>query len=332
MRCGVIARKIGMTRVFGSDGGHVPVTVLQMENCQVTSVRDKEKDGYIAVQVGVGSRKASRVNKALQGQYKKAGVEAKARLAEFRVSEDALLEVGSTLGANHFVSGQKVDVVGVSHGKGFAGVMKRYNFSGLGASHGVSVSHRSHGSTGQNQDPGKVFKGKKMAGHMGDEQVTIQNLEIVATDVSEGLILVRGAVPGSKGGYVLVSDAVKASRPEEAPFPAGFLADGLAAEEEAKNAPPPEAAEPAEAGTEAEAEAEAAPEEAPEEAKAEEAKPEEEKPEEAKAESESETEEKPEEKPEEAKAEEAEAEEKPEEEQAEPEAKEESEDDSKDKG
>ena len=208
MRCGVIARKVGMTRVFGSDGGHVPVTVLQMENCQVTSVRDKEKDGYIAVQVGVGSRRASRVNKALQGQYKKAGVEAKARLAEFRVSEDALLEIGSTLGANHFVSGQKVDVVGISHGKGFAGVMKRYNFSGLGASHGVSVSHRSHGSTGQNQDPGKVFKGKKMAGHMGDEQVTIQNLEIVATDVSEGLILVRGAVPGSKGGYVLVSDAV----------------------------------------------------------------------------------------------------------------------------
>ena len=316
MRCGVIARKIGMTRVFGSDGGHVPVTVLQMENCQVTSVRDKEKDGYIAVQVGVGSRKASRVNKALQGQYKKAGVEAKARLAEFRVSEDALLEVGSTLGANHFVSGQKVDVVGVSHGKGFAGAMKRHNFSGLRATHGVSLSHRSHGSTGQNQDPGKVFKGKKMAGHMGDEQVTIQNLEIVATDVSEGLILVRGAVPGSKGGYVLVSDAVKASRPEEAPFPAGFLADGLAA-----------AAEPAEAVTEAEAK----PEEKPEEAEAApEEKPEQAQPEEVKAEEESKPE--AEAKPEEEQAE-PEAEKEPEA-QAEPEeeSKEESEDDSKDKG
>jgi len=228
MRCGVIARKVGMTRVFAEDGAHVPVTVLQMENCQVTHVRSKDKDGYTAIQLGVGSRKVKNVNKALRGQYAKAGVEAKAKLAEFRVSEDAVLELGATLGANHYVSGQKVDVVGISQGKGFAGAMKRHNFGGLRASHGVSISHRSHGSTGNNQDPGKVFKGKKMAGHMGAERVTTQNLEVVATDPAEGLILIRGAVPGSKGGYVLVSDALKAKLPEEAPFPAGLLADTLA--------------------------------------------------------------------------------------------------------
>jgi large subunit ribosomal protein L3 len=217
-----------MTRVFAEDGAHVPVTVLQMENCQVTHVRSKDKDGYTAIQLGVGSRKVKNVNKALRGQYAKAGVEAKAKLAEFRVSEDAVLELGATLGANHYVSGQKVDVVGISQGKGFAGAMKRHNFGGLRASHGVSISHRSHGSTGNNQDPGKVFKGKKMAGHMGAERVTTQNLEVVATDPAEGLILIRGAVPGSKGGYVLVSDALKAKLPEEAPFPAGLLADALA--------------------------------------------------------------------------------------------------------
>jgi len=228
MRCGVIARKVGMTRVFAEDGAHVPVTVLQMENCQVTHVRSKDKDGYTAIQLGVGSRKVKNVNKALRGQYAKAGVEAKAKLAEFRVSEDAVLELGATLGANHYVSGQKVDVVGISQGKGFAGALKRHNFGGLRASHGVSISHRSHGSTGNNQDPGKVFKGKKMAGHMGAERVTTQNLEVVATDPAEGLILIRGAVPGSKGGYVLVSDALKAKLPEEAPFPAGLLADALA--------------------------------------------------------------------------------------------------------
>jgi len=228
MRCGVIARKVGMTRVFAEDGAHVPVTVLQMENCQVTHVRSKDKDGYTAIQLGVGSRKVKNVNKALRGQYAKAGVEAKAKLAEFRVSEDAVLELGATLGANHYVSGQKVDVVGISQGKGFAGAMKRHNFGGLRASHGVSISHRSHGSTGNNQDLGKVFKGKKMAGHMGAERVTTQNLEVVATDPAEGLILIRGAVPGSKGGYVLVSDALKAKLPEEAPFPAGLLADALA--------------------------------------------------------------------------------------------------------
>jgi len=236
MRCGVIARKVGMTRVFAEDGAHVPVTVLQMENCQVTHVRSKDKDGYTAIQLRVGSRKVKNVNKALRGQYAKAGVEAKAKLAEFRVSEDAVLELGATLGANHYVSGQKVDVVGISQGKGFAGAMKRHNFGGLRASHGVSISHRSHGSTGNNQDPGKVFKGKKMAGHMGAERVTTQNLEVVATDPAEGLILIRGAVPGSKGGYVLVSDALKAKLPEEAPFPAGLLADAMAAESVADEA------------------------------------------------------------------------------------------------
>ncbi len=289
MRCGVIARKVGMTRIFAANGTHVPVTVLQMENCQVTSVRDKEQDGYTALQIGVGSRKAKNVNKALRGQYAKAGVEAKARLAEFRVSDDAVLEVGAELGVNHFVEGQKVDVVGISQGKGFAGAMKRHNFSGLRATHGVSISHRSHGSTGQNQDPGKVFKGKKMAGHMGDTRITTQNIEVVSTDIDEGLILVRGAVPGSKGGYVLISDALKAKLPEGVPFPAGLLADGLAAaaaapeadaQEETQEAGAPEAEAQETQAPEAEApEAEAqgeAPEETPnEEAPSEEASSEE---------------------------------------------------------
>ena len=232
MRCGVIAKKVGMTRVFADDGSHVPVTVLQMENCQVTSQRTNEKDGYTALQVGVGTRKVKNVSKAQRGQFSKAGVEPKAKVAEFRVNEDAFIEVGSTIGANHYVSGQKVDVIGITQGKGFAGAMKRHNFGGLRASHGVSISHRSHGSTGQNQDPGKVFKGKKMAGHMGAVQVTTQNLEVVSTDADEGLILIRGAVPGSKGGYVLISDALKATRPDEAPFPAGLLADALVSETE----------------------------------------------------------------------------------------------------
>ena len=228
MRCGVIAKKVGMTRVFAENGSHVPVTVLQMENCQITSVRNKDKDGYTALQVGVGNRKVKNVTKAQRGQFEKAGVTAKAKVAEFRVSDDAVIEVGSTLGANHFVSGQKVDVVGISQGKGFAGAMKRHNFGGLRASHGVSISHRSHGSTGNNQDPGKVFKGKKMAGHMGASRVTTQNLEVVATDAEEGLILIRGAIPGSKGGWVMVSDALKAARPDDAPFPAGLLEDAVA--------------------------------------------------------------------------------------------------------
>ncbi len=261
MRCGVIAKKVGMTRVFAENGSHVPVTVLQMENCQVTSVRNKDKDGYTALQVGVGSRKVKNVSKAQRGQFEKAGVTAKAKVAEFRVSDDAVVEVGTTLGANHFVSGQKVDVVGISQGKGFAGAMKRHNFGGLRASHGVSISHRSHGSTGNNQDPGKVFKGKKMAGHMGAARVTTQNLEVVATDAEEGLILIRGAVPGSKGGYVMVSDALKAARPDEAPFPAGLLEDAIAAAA-AEEAPVEEAQ--AEEATAEEAQADETPlEEAP---------------------------------------------------------------------
>jgi large subunit ribosomal protein L3 len=232
MRCGVIARKIGMTRVFANNGSHVPVTVLQMENCQVTSVRNKEKDGYTALQVGVGSRKVKNITKAQRGHFVKAGVEPKVKVAEFCVSEDAVVEAGTTLGANHYVTGQKVDVAGISQGKGFAGAMKRHHFSGLRATHGVSISHRSHGSTGQNQDPGKVFKGKKMAGHMGAKRVTTQNLEVVSTDPEEGLILIRGAVPGSKGGYVLISDAIKTPRPENAPYPAGLFGDAPVDEED----------------------------------------------------------------------------------------------------
>ena len=267
MRCGVIAKKLGMTRIFADDGGHVPVTVLELDGCQVTAVRDAEKDGYVALQVGAGSRKVKRLSKADRGQFAKAGVEPKASMAEFRVSEDAILEVGSTIGVNHFVSGQKVDVVGISQGKGFAGAMKRHNFAGLRASHGVSISHRSHGSTGQNQDPGKVFKGKKMAGHMGASRVTTQNLEIVATDSSEGLIMIRGAVPGSRGGYVLISDAIKAARPEDAPFPAGLVEDAevvetaantVAGDEEAMQ--PTETAADDNAGTETVAAESAAPE------------------------------------------------------------------------
>jgi len=231
MRCGTIARKIGMTRVFAEDGTHVPVTVLKLDNCQVTQVRDAQRDGYVAVQVGAGSRKVKNITKADRGQFAKANVEPKAKLAEFRVSEDALVDVGSMIGANHYVAGQKVDIAGISQGKGFAGAMKRHNFAGLRASHGVSISHRSHGSTGANQDPGKVWKGKKMAGHMGAERVTTQNLEIFSVMPEEGLVLVRGAVPGSKNGYVLVSDAIKAKRPDDAPYPAGLLSDiAIAAE------------------------------------------------------------------------------------------------------
>ena len=226
MRSGVIARKIGMTRVFNETGEHIPVTVLKMDDVQVVSVRNKERDGYNALQLGAGLAKVKNVSKALRGHFGKASVLPKRKLAEFRVTEDAMLDVGSTISPEHFIAGQKVDVVGTSQGKGFAGAMKRHNFSGLRASHGVSVSHRSHGSTGQCQDPGKVFKGKKMAGHMGARRVTTQNLEIVSTDVEEGLLLVQGAVPGSKNGWVFVSDAVKIKRPDEVPFPAGLIVAG----------------------------------------------------------------------------------------------------------
>ncbi|MBL4720753.1 MAG: 50S ribosomal protein L3 [Alphaproteobacteria bacterium] len=224
MRSGLIARKMGMTRVFDDAGMHVPVTVLQVDNCQVVSVRTIEKDGYTAVQLGAGKAKVKRVSKPMRGHFAKANVEPKKRVREFRVSEDALLEVGSEIVADHFVAGQQVDVAGQSIGKGFAGAMKRHNFSGLRATHGVSISHRSHGSTGQCQDPGRVFKGKKMAGHMGDERVTVINLDIVSTDVDRGLILVRGSIPGFKTGWVEIRDAVKRVAPEGLPFPASLRA------------------------------------------------------------------------------------------------------------
>jgi large subunit ribosomal protein L3 len=222
-----------MTRVFAEDGTHVPVSVLKLDNCQVTQVRNVERDGYVAIQVGSGTRKVKNITKADRGQYAKANVEPKAKLAEFRVSEDAMLDVGAVIGANHYVAGQRVDVVGISQGKGFAGAMKRHNFAGLRASHGVSISHRSHGSTGANQDPGKVWKGKKMAGHMGASRVTTQNLEVVSVMVEDGLILIRGAVPGSKNGYVMISDAIKADRPADAPFPAGLFSDYAPVSDEA---------------------------------------------------------------------------------------------------
>ena len=220
MRTGLIAQKLGMTRLFDDEGEHVPVTVLKVEGCQVVGARTAEKDGYTAVQLGVGKAKVKNVTKPARGHFAKAKVEPKRKLAEFRVSEDALLDVGAELSVDHFVAGQLVDVAGVSIGKGFAGAMKRHHFHGLGASHGVSLSHRALGSTGNSQDPGKVFKGKKMAGHMGHRRVTTQNLKVVSTDDERGLIMIKGAVPGSKGSWVLVSDAVKRPRPEEAPYPA----------------------------------------------------------------------------------------------------------------
>jgi large subunit ribosomal protein L3 len=222
MRSGVIAQKVGMTRIFTDQGEHIPVTVLKLDNVQVVAHRTDEKNGYTALQLGAGKRKASRVVKAERERFARVEIEPKRRLAEFRVSPDNLIEVGAQITANHFVIGQRVDVTGTNQGKGFQGAMKRWNFGGLRATHGVSVVHRSHGSTGQRQDPGKVFKGKKMAGQMGSERVTTQNLEVVATDVERGLVLVRGAVPGSKGGWVLVRDAVKKATPADAPRPGAF--------------------------------------------------------------------------------------------------------------
>ena len=224
MRSGVIAQKIGMTRVYNDAGEHIPVTVLRMENCQVVAQRTQEKNGYTAVQLGVGLAKVKNTPKAMRGHFATASVEPKAKVAEFRVSPDNLLDVGAEITADHFVVGQKVDVTGTSTGKGFQGVMKRHNFGGGRATHGNSLSHRVHGSTGQRQDPGKVFKGKKMAGHMGATRVTTQNVEVVSTDTDRGLILIRGAVPGTKGAWILVRDAVKASLPDNAPKPAAFRA------------------------------------------------------------------------------------------------------------
>ena len=226
MRTGILAPTLGMTRVFDPEGSHVPVSVLRVEDCEVVAARRPEKDGYAAVQLGIGRAKAKNVTKPLRGHFAKAKVTPKARLAEFRVSEDALLDPGTSLSVGHFVVGQYVDVCGTSIGKGFAGAMKRWGFKGLRASHGVSLSHRSHGSTGQRQDPGKVFKGKKMAGHMGDRRVTVQNLEVIGIDQERGLILVKGAVPGARGGYVRVTDAIKRALPQEAPYPAGVVTTG----------------------------------------------------------------------------------------------------------
>jgi large subunit ribosomal protein L3 len=248
MRSGVIAQKIGMMRLFTESGEHVPVTVLRLGNCQVVAHRTKDDNGYVALQLGSGVRKVQRTTKADRGHFAVAKVEPKRKLAEFRVDADALIPVGAEITADHFVVGQYVDVTGTSTGKGFAGPMKRWNFAGLRASHGVSASHRSHGSTGGLQDPGKTFKNKKMAGHMGVERVTTLNLKVMQTDVERGLILVEGAVPGVKGGWIMVRDAVKKKLPDGVPKPGKFKLAGAAAEAGAavETAAPPEPTAPAE--------------------------------------------------------------------------------------
>ncbi|MSP49265.1 MAG: 50S ribosomal protein L3 [Alphaproteobacteria bacterium] len=230
-RSGLLAQKVGMTRVLNDDGEHVPVTVLRIDQCQVVAVRTAEKDGYTAVQLGVGKAKVKNVTKPERGHFAKAKVEPKRKLVEFRVSADALIEVGAEISAEHFVVGQFVDVVGTSIGKGYAGTMKRWNFSGLEASHGVSISHRSAGSTGNRQDPGKTFKGKKMAGRLGGKRITVQSLKVVSNDAARGILMVRGAVPGAEGGYVLVKDAAKRKQPKDMklPFPAAIKAAAAAA-------------------------------------------------------------------------------------------------------
>ena len=224
MRTGVIAKKVGMTRLFQEDGRHVPVTVLSLEDCQVVSHRTADRDGYFAVQLGAGEAKQKNVNKPQREHFAKAQVGLKKRVAEFRVeSEDALVPVGATISADHFVAGQKVDITGHTQGKGFAGAMKRWGFGGMRATHGVSITHRAHGSTGNRQDPGRVFKGKKMAGHMGARQRTQQNLEVVRTDAERGLIFVKGSVPGSNNGWLLVRDSVKLTQPADLPFPGAVI-------------------------------------------------------------------------------------------------------------
>jgi len=231
MRTGVIAKKLGMTRLFDEAGSHTPVTVLSLEGCQVTAQRTLERDGYVALQLGAGAKKAKNTTKAERGHFAKALVEPKRCVAEFRVSEDNMIDVGAEFTADHFAAGQKVDVSGVTVGKGFAGAMKRWNFGGMRATHGVSVSHRAHGSTGNRQDPGKVFKGKKMAGHMGQDNVTTLNVEVFKIDVERGLILIKGAVPGTEGGFVKIRDAVKSAAPADLPKPGAFrLANSPAAE------------------------------------------------------------------------------------------------------
>jgi large subunit ribosomal protein L3 len=228
MRTGLIAKKLGMSRVFTEAGDHIPVTVLHIDNCQVVAQRTEERDGYTALQLGVGAAKVKNVSKPMRGHYAVAKVEPKAHLVEFRVSEDALVDVGAEITAAHFVAGQYVDVTGTSIGKGFAGGMKRWNFGGLRATHGVSISHSSLGSTGQRQDPGKTFKNKKMAGHLGAERVTTLNLEVVASDPERGVLMLKGSVPGSANGWVLVRDAVKRKMPADLPFPAALRSDAAA--------------------------------------------------------------------------------------------------------
>jgi len=263
MRTGVIAKKLGMARFFDEAGSHVPVTVLSLEGCQVVAHRTQDKDGYVALQLGAGAKKAKNTSKGMRGHFAKAEVEPKRQLAEFRVSEDMLIDVGAEFTADHFVPGQKIDVTGTTVGKGFQGAMKRWNFGGMRATHGVSVSHRAHGSTGQRQDPGKTFKGKKMAGHLGQETVTTLNLTVWRVDVERGLILVKGAVPGTEGSFVKIRDAVKIAAPKDIPTPGAFrkagqeAAPSIAAEDEtpvveaAAQAEAPAAEEPA--VTEAEA-------------------------------------------------------------------------------
>jgi large subunit ribosomal protein L3 len=268
MRSGVIAKKLGMTRLFTEDGRQVPVTVLQMEGCQVVAQRTAEKDGYTAVQLGAGEAKAKNTTQPMRGHFAKANVAPKRRLVEFRVSEDNLIGVGEEITADHYFEGQFVDVAGTSIGKGFAGAMKRHNFGGLRATHGVSISHRSHGSTGGRQDPGKVFKGKKMAGHMGAARVTVQNLQVVKTDAARGLIMVKGAVPGARGGWVTIKDAAKKAVPENVILPAALKSKAEEAHRLAEEAAAQAAAEAAAAEAERQAEEAAAQEAALKEAEA----------------------------------------------------------------
>jgi large subunit ribosomal protein L3 len=248
-RTGVLAKKVGMTRFFDTDGTHVPVTVLTLDGCQVVAQRTEEKDGYVALQLGAGAKKAKNTTQPLRGHFAKALVEPKAVLAEFRVQPDALIEVGAEITADHFLPGQRVDIQGVTKGKGFAGAMKRWNFGGMRATHGVSVSHRAHGSTGQRQDPGKVFKGKKMAGHLGSEHVTTQNLQVFRVDAERGLIMIKGAVPGAEGSWVRVQDAIK--RPTaDAPRPGAFRTAADRANAQGADAPAVSAEPAAEASSE----------------------------------------------------------------------------------
>jgi large subunit ribosomal protein L3 len=252
MRTGVLAKKLGMARFFDEAGTHVPVTVLSLEGCQVVAQRTPEKDGYLALQLGAGAKKPKNTTKALRGHFAKGEVEPKAKVAEFRVSSDNLIDVGAEITADHYVAGQKIDITGTTVGKGFAGAMKRWNFGGLRATHGVSVSHRSHGSTGQRQDPGRTFPGKKMAGHLGQETVTTLNVTVWRVDAERGLILVRGAVPGSEGSFVKIRDAVKSALPADAPKPGAFRSAGApAAAQVAVTEAPAEEATANEAGEQA---------------------------------------------------------------------------------